>query len=635
MRKASLEVLQLITVLILAAILRMAYPGFSEFKADEARLYQLAYDLATGYKIPLQGIGSSIGIPNFPLSTWIYALPIWLWKHPYAPTFFTGLLNTLAVLACWLFARRYWGVRTATLSAFFFAVSPWAVIFSRNIWAQNLLPLFALGWAITAVMTFAKGNRHAALYHGLLLGIIPQIHFSGLALLPISVVTAMFCRRQVAWRWLLGGAAISTLVALPLAFHLAAHGLPTLPSATTIPTQLSADPLLYTWILTAGRNIHALAGSHAYINYLQTAPDLSPVHWLWGGLVACGSWRILTSGCSRKTLPALLLIAWLFVPAMLLLIIPLPAYPHYFIITFPSQYIIAALGASSLLKKIPYPLLRATGRGIILATGVLQVWALIVLWQFLSVRATPGGFGTPLTLKLTAVEAIRTTIHTRPATEVMLVGHGNDPSIHQFPAIYAALLHDIPHRFIDGSATAVRTTNHAIALLQTENQTSHQHYLDWSTRVTSIPLRIGEDSLILMEIPPLTTEIFPHTEFSPPNTLANGVKLLGYKPYDTQRSLRWELHWIVGVATKENYHFYNHLLGPTGTRVGQADLAAFAANQWHDGDRVISFFSAPLTNQPKFLRVGMYTYPQLENVPLVDASGGVIGQDVSVQWPYP
>ena len=83
MRKASLEVLQLITVLILAAILRMAYPGFSEFKADEARLYQLAYDLATGYKIPLQGIGSSIGIPNFPLSTWIYALPIWLWKQTF------------------------------------------------------------------------------------------------------------------------------------------------------------------------------------------------------------------------------------------------------------------------------------------------------------------------------------------------------------------------------------------------------------------------------------------------------------------------------------------------------------------------------------------------------------------------
>ncbi|MDP6792630.1 MAG: hypothetical protein QF660_01110 [Anaerolineales bacterium] len=635
MRKTFPEVLQLITVLVFAGILRMAYPGFSEFKADEARLYQLAYELASGKQIPLQGIGSSIGLPNFPLSTWIYALPIWLWRHPYAPTFFTGLLNTFAVLSCWLFARRYWGVRTATLSAFFFAVSPWAVIFSRKIWAQNLLPLFALGWAITAVITFTAGRRRAALCHGLLLGIIPQIHFSGLALLPISIVTAIICRRRVAWKWLAAGAAISTVVALPLAFHLGTHGMATLSSVTTLPTQFSANPMVYTWMLSAGTNIHSLAGSHAQIDYLQTAPNLSPVHWLWGGLVAFGSWQILRSGYSPKTLPALLLVAWLFVPAMLLLLIPLPVYPHYFIITFPAQYIIAALGAGTLFNKMRSPLFRRTTRAIILATAGLQIWALIALFQYLSVHTTPGGFGTPLALKLTAVEAIRTAMRARPATEVMIVGRGNDPSVHQFPAVYDALLHDIPHRFIDGSATAVRTTNHALALLQTENQPSHQHYLDWSTRVTSIPLRIGDDPLKVMEIPPLTTEIFPHTEFSPPNTLANGVKLLGYKPFDVQDTLRWELHWHVGATTEENYHFYNHLLDTTGKRVGQADLAAFAANQWHDGDRVISFFSTPLTDRHEILRVGMYTYPEMENVPVVDLSGRVIGHDVNAQWLFP
>lgn len=635
MNNTTLERLQVFTVLAIAAILRMAYPGITEFKADEARLYNLAYDLASGDNIPLHGIGSSIGLPNFPLSAWLYALPIWLWRHPYAPTLFTGLLNTLAVLACWSFARRYWGTRTAIISAFFFAVSPWAVIFSRKIWAQNLLPLFVLGWAITAVMTFAAGKRRAALTHGLLLGCIPQIHFSGLALLPISAVTALICRRRVAWGWLISGAAISTAVALPLAFHLGTHGLPALPSITAIPTQFLTDSMVYTWMLSAGINIHALAGSYAYIDYLQTAPDLSAVHWLWGGLIAFGCWRIIRTRYDRKTLPSLFVIAWLVAPAILLLAIPFPVYPHYFIVTFPAQYIIAALGASALLDKMTHPLHRATGWGMLVATGGMQVWALIALFQFLSIRATPGGFGAPLAMKLTAVESVRTAMHAGPATEVMIVGSGNDPSVDQFPAVYDALLHDTPHRFIDGSASAVLTTTHVIVLLQTDKQPSHQHYVDWSNRVTSIPLRIGEDYLKVMELPPLTTKIIPQTVFSPPNTLANGVKLLGFNPIHTQDTLRWELHWLAGITAKENYHFFNHLVDATGERVGQVDLAAFPADQWRHGDRVISFFSAPLTDRPEFIRVGMYTYPQIENVPVVDGSGRVVGQDVTAQWPSP
>ena len=586
---------QLFVVLAVAALLRMAFPGMTEFKADEARLYTLAYDLAAGQNIPLRGIGASIGIPNFPLSAWLYAFPLAFWKHPYAATLFTGLLNTAAVFACWWVARRYWGARTGILAAFFFAVSPWAIIYSRKIWAQNLLPLFVIAWAISAFLTFAHGRRRAALAHGVLLGFVPQIHFSGLALLPISVVTGLLFRRRVAWKWLAAGAAAAAAFAAPLAFHLAAQGFPTLTGLTASPLRLGTESLTFIWMLSTGADIHSLAGNPGYLDYMQTVPNLAPMRWLWGALIAFGVWRLLRPAQDReRSIVARLVIAWLMAPALLSLWSPVSMYPHYFIITFPAQYIAAAVGAIALLDKLTHPSQRVVGWGLLLASGSVQLWALIALFQFLSLRATPGGFGIPLSMKLAAVESVRAALRAGPATEVLIAGSGNNPTVHQFPAVYDALLRKTPHRFVDANASAVRPNTPTVVLLQLETtQPAPQLYREWSIRAASVPLRAGEGSLKVLELPAPTDDFIPPREFSPPHTLANGVALLGYEPLpSSQNELRWALHWRTGDEADTDYHFFNHLLDASGERVGQADARSFPANQWREGDRVISVFSA-------------------------------------------
>jgi 4-amino-4-deoxy-L-arabinose transferase-like glycosyltransferase len=100
-----------------------------------------------------------VGLPNFPVNVWLYALPLLVWPHLYAPTLFTGLLNSLAVLLTYLFGRRYWGHTAALTASFFFAVSPWAVMHSRKIWAQNLLPFFVLLWAISLALALLEGRQ--------------------------------------------------------------------------------------------------------------------------------------------------------------------------------------------------------------------------------------------------------------------------------------------------------------------------------------------------------------------------------------------------------------------------------------------------------------------------------------------
>jgi hypothetical protein len=130
----------------------------------------------------------------------------------------------------------------------------------------------------------------------------------------------------------------------------------------------------------------------------------------------------------------------------------------------------------------------------------------------------------------------------------------------------------------------------------------------------------------------MTSAVIPGLEFSTPHTLANGVRLAGYQPVPSKDGLRWNLYWSVGDAVSKNFHFFNHLLDAAGETLGQSDLPAFPADQWRPGDRVISFFFAPLVAQPATLRVGMYTYPGVENVPVVDGYGNIAGQAVTADW---
>ena len=142
--------------MLLAGTLRMGWPAATEFKADEARLYALALDAATGAGLPLRGIGTSVGFPNFPLSVWLYALPLWVWPHPYSAVLFTGALNTLAVAACWWLARRVWGAPAALLAALLVGVlapvlTPFlaaAVLAGR----QAKVSLAQIGWIVACMV---------------------------------------------------------------------------------------------------------------------------------------------------------------------------------------------------------------------------------------------------------------------------------------------------------------------------------------------------------------------------------------------------------------------------------------------------------------------------------------------------
>src|SRR6185436_12168680 len=100
----------------------------------------LALDLVHGHGVPLLGIDSSVGIRNPPVSVYLMAIPYLFTSNPVVATSYVALLSVIAVLLLYALVRRYYGPLAALVAAALYAVGPWAVIFSRKIWAQDMLP---------------------------------------------------------------------------------------------------------------------------------------------------------------------------------------------------------------------------------------------------------------------------------------------------------------------------------------------------------------------------------------------------------------------------------------------------------------------------------------------------------------
>ena len=621
--------LPLILIIITAALLRLGWPGLTEFKADEARLYSLALSMAEFKPVALRGIGSSIGLPNFPLSVWLFSLPLFVWKHPYSATLFVAALNTLVVYICYRLTRRHWGETAALVAALFFAVSPWAVIYSRKIWAQDLLPLFVLAYIGAALAAFVDKRRWALAAHLVALACVVQIHLSGLAFIPLTALWLIYFRRDVRWREMAVGVAAAALTAIPFGIYLLGN----MGNAAAVggllarKASIDLDSLRYAWMLLTGADIHSLAGPQAFGEFLRSVPNIDPVRWLWGGLAAAG----LAVAFYRRRPADLILVSWLAAPILFFIRHSTPVFPHYFIVTLPAGYMLAGIAVSAGWDFIAAKtradatkksLRTSRFRGLLFlmlaASAAAQAGVWLALLFFVGRVATPNGFGTPLGMLLNVANQAKEWRLARGAPEILLVGRGDDPQVDEFAAVTDALFHGVPHRFVDGAAAAGLPQGGAAVVIQSGVFTARGWYEKLAESATCLLLREHEMGIELLAIAP-SLALQPAHAFAEPRLLANGVELLGW---DTAPV--WTVAWRVGyIPPAADYHFFNH--APSA----QADGVGYPSRYWRDGDRVLSFFDLSPLAWP--VRVGMYEFPAVTNVPVMDAMGNPYSDAVTAE----
>jgi len=644
------EFLLLAVVLLLTAVLRLSFPGLTEFKADEARLTLLALEMAEGTAFHIRGISSSVGFPNFPMSVWLYSLPLLLWKHVYAATIFTGLLNTLAVLGGYWLVRRYYGVEAALVAALMFAVSPWAIHHSRKIWAQNLLPFFVVGWGISAALAFVERRWRWLIVHFLCLAIAAQAHLAAMALVPVTALLLLIFWRRLNWKLTAVSITLAALTTTPFIYYLLSNGQQFLTSASdpsALPTSARSWDLSafrMAWRLISGKDIHALAGAVEFRNYLATVPDLTAVYLFWGvlilggiGLLLKNVWTLLarTNSDPKSTSQSevsIILLLWLFVPLLLFSLPQLPSELHYLLPIYPVPFMAAGIFVARVPLRWKRPL-----RGLLVLSAIAHLFVWGQLMRFVEQTATPGGFGTPLATLLEATDLARTRLAETDAQEILIAGEGERPLLDEFPAVYDLLLHDVPHRFVDlGKATnssqAVFPATPSIILLDPLAGEGAMVYQQATHTTETIPLRTGEGELQILQV---DNAIAPQHSIDPPQILTNWAAIAGYDDpiVHADGTATWQLYWYTGEPSPADFHLFTHLLNANGERIGQTDTAVFNATQWQQGDLVVSTTRVKWPDDVTAVRTGMYIFPELTAVSLYDVAGNLAGESLEIQLP--
>lgn len=628
-------------LVLLAAVLRMNWVGTTEFKADEARLLAMALDMADG-QIALHGISSSVGLPNFPMSVWLYALPLVFWPHPYAATLFTGFLNSLAVLACYWLVRRYWGSMAAIASTLLFAVSPWAIMFSRKIWAQNLLPIFVMLWVIGLALSLVDRKPRFMWLALVALAVAVQIHLSALALIPATLIILIVFWRRISWKDLLIGAGLALLTAVPFLIYLSqqrtliSEGLA---KAGGEVVGFSIDALKFAHMISVGNDLHSLVGPEQVEIFLAQAPEMGRIYWLVTavlllGLVYLGITVWKRWGTKQGDMGLIVLVWTLSLPLFFLVWRSSPVYLHYFIALLPAPYIAAGVGFSDWQEWFELRYMRVINWVVLIGLAYFQVRFLIALIAFLGQTATPGGFGTPLSYQLDVAEQAINQLTESGAVEVLAVGEGEKPEIHSFPAVWDVLLREVPHRFVDGTENAVFPLAPAVVVLSEQlPESAKTIYTERATSNQLMPLRDGEGEMQVLGLPGGAPD--PAESFADTVLLSNFVQLLGYDELvpDGETAV-WQLYWqTADNPDPTDYHIFNHLLDSSGERVSQMDGDAFSGSQWQPGDVVVSWFALPWDEgwkRPLTMRTGMYVFDTQEPVLLLDEAGNPYSDAVEI-----
>ena len=350
-----------LAIVAAAAVARLVRLDLMEFKFDEAEACRLALHVlgysepGVGRFFPTEGLKASVAVPNPPLFVYLVAIPLAIVRSPLAVAAAIAAANVVAVWLCVLVGTRIYSRFVGVAAAALYAAAPWSVVFSRKIWAQDLLPIVTGLFLLELHALVVERRRRAPATLVLLSAAATQLHFSALILVPVAITALILARDAVDPRPLALGLAGAVVLYLPFLIghggsilHGHAHSASTPPDAVhrlvnTIhltEAVASADQLdhLVDWSTRLAEPIGLALGAAAFI----------------GLALACRG----RGGDPRTRLRALLL-AWYVLPAATLTVIPATAYIHYFIVLFPLPFLGVAAALEGLRRRartVPFAL---------------------------------------------------------------------------------------------------------------------------------------------------------------------------------------------------------------------------------------------------------------------------------------
>ncbi|MGC9350181.1 MAG: hypothetical protein ACP5JG_18720 [Anaerolineae bacterium] len=278
-------------------------------------------------------------------------------------------------------------------------------------------------------------------------------------------------------------------------------------------------------------------------------------------------------------------------------------------------------------------------------------WQVAATWQlraYVVAHPSTGGYGIPL--RYTRQAAQRAGASARDG-EVIVLSRETKPFLDETPTVFEALLFRVPHRFADPrTALPFPERERVIYLEGPVHDAAAAEPQAAARRLMQLP---SAEALRDVELEDGTAYHIYLWESEDRGELLNGMTPLGggipfannvvFAAYEIQPDGPkaadfevWLAWWLrAGVSGDADYHFTAQLLDESGGLFSQGDHAGFPSAYWLPGDLVLSRFALSPPEDPPDgvyrLRAGMYTYPEIQAVPVVNAEGEPIDDGVTLQ----
>ncbi|MEO8392693.1 MAG: hypothetical protein ABI700_06855, partial [Chloroflexota bacterium] len=634
------ELFALVAILILAAILRFAYPGVNSFAGDEAHISLDALRMARGGEFVMAGQPSSVNIPFFPASVWLFAIPYAFSPDPLVVTWVVSAISLLTVVGVWWLARR-WNAWAGLIAALYMATSPYAVFYGRSIWQPNLLAPLSLAWAITAYLGVTRSNRLGKICIGLcvFLGLfVVQVHFAGIALIPATIYLV------IRFRWwqkivpVLIGGALAIAAMMPYVYTITVVD----PSILSRFGQVIGGGSAATIDLQGVENLlrlglgwdWAFLGMGDNDTFSRDLLNAIPIGILLAfGLLAFLLHLLYVVTARRQTKsPALddsaaqdsetlapapkvdplieITLLWLIVSPLVFLRHSTPVLIHYQLVELPALALL--IGASTLLFQ-------RQGRrtlGVLMITVVM----LAAVWS-LDIQDTLAdtSINRPPNSALSSILRESRDAAYGLQQPVLFFTHGDDPAIDGEAAVFKALLWTSDYRILNGDALLILPPYPAtlLATLAPFQAWEEIEASGLANAVQTYPRRIGADPFMATHYDGVSDpQGFTMITQIP---FADGTTLIGWRVRRVGDRLRVSTLWQAEAdAAPGTYQQFHHLRDAWGGDALAVSDVPLSRSMWRVGDRVIvmaDFFKIAPGTTHLSLDIGHYTLPDLTRIP--------------------
>lgn len=634
-------------VVLIAALMRLSDPHRMEFFHDEAMLSMMAQELAHGQAFPLTGIVSSVGLPNSPMSVYILATPYALSDSPMVATLFIAALNVAGVGVLWWIAQRYFGATVALIAGLTYALSPWAVMYSRKIWAQDFhTPFFLVALAL-GLLGFVENRRWAQALCLPVLLVALQIHVAGWALLPVYFALVWVGRDRFSLGALAITGGLAVLVALPYSLGLAQAlqsdpaRLLTILSRSEIGggVGLGDAPLTYAAWLATGTGIETWLAPNQTAELLANVPSFP---WLWGLLGVAALVGALALLIEFRPLAPVIGV-WLVAPLAVFTPTWTRVYPHYFVASLPVFALLTGIGVYALIRLYPARY-RSLWRAVTLASVLVILLSHGLWWRgalrYVSENAITLGEGTSgYTTPLGVLEAVARA--TGDAADVLVISREPSPHFDADSARFQVLLRDRACvRTAPDRGMIVQPAGAFVAIIGEEAAPAPDSPYLRADALTTLPTRAGAPPYRVARHDARLPSPVAITDREPVR-FANGVLLDGYAlTEEGDIWLRWRLPpaptRLLFAGQDHEYQVFIHLLDAAGARIAQVDARYWGGRHWCAGDTLYTVATPPASPaDADALYIGFYRLPDVPGagiraVDVLDVLGNPAGQGVIV-----